>query len=400
MRRSVQILCGLALLCAGLAASGPAVSGRLVSFFPGFVTKTHAPATGTPSVALTYSVAASNTDVTTTISSVTLSDQLPAGLTAVSASPGCQGTTVVNCAVGAPPPGKASSTYTIVARPPTTGTYTNSAHAVGDVCNDGCIYTSPTTTDVVTVTLPAIAVADLSLAEGASGTTSARFTVTLSKPGGQPITVAYATADGTAKAGSDYEATSGTLTFAAGTTSQQVVVPITGDTLVEPDETFLVNLTGPGNASLADAQATGTIRNDDTPPDLALTGSAPPGVLGTPLAVTLTATNSGPATATGVHLASTLSPDVGFVSASSTQGTCSGSGPVECDLGSLAPGATATVTITVRPEHVRAKVTQTAQLTAAEQDPNPANNAATVDNAVVLPPPVAGKTTNVAPTRG
>src|SRR3954447_15422447 len=204
MKRSVRILCGLGLLCAGLAASGPAVSGRLVSFFPGFVTKSHAPSTGTPSVPLTYSLAASNTDVTTTIQSVTLFDQLPAGLTAASASPGCQGTTLVNCTVGPLPPGKASSTYTIVVCPPTTGTYTNSAYAVGDVCGDGCIYTSPTTTDVATVSAPTLAIADVAVAEGATGATSARFTVTLSKAGGLPITVAYATADGTAKAGSDY----------------------------------------------------------------------------------------------------------------------------------------------------------------------------------------------------
>src|SRR5262249_23716097 len=109
---------------------------------------------------------------------------------------------------------------------------------------------------------------------------------------------------------------------------------------------------------------------------------------------------SGAATATGVKLTDTLSPDVSFVSASSSQGTCSGTGPVACDIGSLAPGASATVTITVKPEHVRAQVTNTAQLTATEQAPSPGNNSATVVNAVALPPPVPGKADNVAPTRG
>jgi uncharacterized repeat protein (TIGR01451 family) len=401
MRHGVRILCGVALLCAGLALSGPAVSGRLAFTFPGFVTKSHAPSTGTPASNLTYSLGVSNTDATTTIVAATIVDDLPTGLTAQSASPGCQGTTRVTCSAGDVLPGKASPTFTIVVRPSTAGTYTNSAFATGNTCfSDTCIATSPTTTDVATVSVPTISIADVSVAEGNTGKTNAVFTVTLSKASGQTVTVAYATANGTATAGSDYDATTGTLTFPPGTTSQQISVPVTGDTVVEPDETFTVGLTGPGNATLARAQATGTIRNDDSAPDLALTGNAPAGVLGTNFAYTLTATNPGPAAATGVKLTATLSPDVSFVSTSSSTGTCSGTGPVACDLGSLAAGASATVTITVKPEHVRARVTSTAQLTATEQDPNAGNNSVTVTNAVALPPPVPGKTENVAPTRG
>src|SRR5262249_14835086 len=63
---------------------------------------------------------------------------------------------------------------------------------------------------------------------------------------------------------SDYLATSGTLTFAPGTLSQAFVVPILGDTAVEPDQTFFVNLGRPINALLAASRGTGTIVNDDT----------------------------------------------------------------------------------------------------------------------------------------
>ena len=76
--------------------------------------------------------------------------------------------------------------------------------------------------------------------------------------------VNYATANGTATAGSDYTATSGTLTFAAGETTKTVSVPVLGDTSVESDETFTLTLSNPAGATLgAAASATATIVNDD-----------------------------------------------------------------------------------------------------------------------------------------
>ena len=79
------------------------------------------------------------------------------------------------------------------------------------------------------------------------------------------MTVAYATANGTATAGSDYVAASGTLTFLAGQTSKTVAVTVNGDAAVEADETFTVNLSGAAGATIADAQGGGTITNDDLP---------------------------------------------------------------------------------------------------------------------------------------
>jgi hypothetical protein len=71
------------------------------------------------------------------------------------------------------------------------------------------------------------------------------------------------TANGTATAGSDYTAQTATVTFAPGTTTQTFSVSVNGDTTIEPNETLLVNLTSPSNATLATASGTGTITNDD-----------------------------------------------------------------------------------------------------------------------------------------
>ena len=108
-------------------------------------------------------------------------------------------------------------------------------------------------------------ISDVSVTEGNSGTKAATFTVTLSPTSTQAVTVGYATANGTATAGSDYVATSGTLTFAAGVSTQTIAVTINGDATVETDETVLVNLSGATNATIGDAQGIGTITNDDQP---------------------------------------------------------------------------------------------------------------------------------------
>jgi Calx-beta domain len=111
-----------------------------------------------------------------------------------------------------------------------------------------------------------ISINDVSLAEGDSGQTAFRFTVSLDQAQSAPVTVDFATAAGigTATAPSDYTAASGTVTFAPGETTKTITVQVNGDTTVEPDETFTVNLANAtGNATIADIQAAGTILNDD-----------------------------------------------------------------------------------------------------------------------------------------
>jgi hypothetical protein len=102
--------------------------------------------------------------------------------------------------------------------------------------------------------------------EGNAGTTSLTFPVTIANgyTPDVPVSVAYVTQNSTAVAGSDYIATSGTLTFAAGETAKSVTVQIIGDTVRERDETFYLVLLNPSaNAQIVDAQGVGTIVNDD-----------------------------------------------------------------------------------------------------------------------------------------
>ena len=114
--------------------------------------------------------------------------------------------------------------------------------------------------------LPTLSIGDVTVTEGNSGTIAAQFSVTLSAASTSTVTVSFATANGTATAGTDYVAQTGTLSFTAGQTSKTISVTVNGDTTVEPNETFLVNLSSPSGATLADAQGQGTITNDDTTP--------------------------------------------------------------------------------------------------------------------------------------
>ena len=112
---------------------------------------------------------------------------------------------------------------------------------------------------------PGVSVADASVTEGNSGTRTLTFTVKLSRAIEQTATVAYATANATAQAPGDYTAQSGTLTFAPGETSKTVAVPVKGDTIDEPNERFLLNLSSPSNATVT-RSGTGRILDDDAAP--------------------------------------------------------------------------------------------------------------------------------------
>ena len=115
---------------------------------------------------------------------------------------------------------------------------------------------------------PALSVAD---AAGDEDVGSLEFEVTLSAPSGIEVSASYATADGSATAGSDYTATTGTLLFAPGEVSRTIRVAILDDALYEADEEiFSLALSALQNATAADDSATGTIRDNDlAPPSVA-----------------------------------------------------------------------------------------------------------------------------------
>jgi hypothetical protein len=127
----------------------------------------------------------------------------------------------------------------------------------------------PTATVTITDVPISLTINDVTLTEGNSGTTNAVFTVSLSSAASTVVSVDYATANGTATAGTDYTALpTTTLTFNPGETSKTITVAINGDNQVESDETFFVNLsnlqTNGSNVTLADNQGQGTITNDDS----------------------------------------------------------------------------------------------------------------------------------------
>jgi hypothetical protein len=141
-------------------------------------------------------------------------------------------------------------TFTINLSNPSNATISR-GQAVGTIKNDDPV--------------PAFFIGDVAVAEGNDGSHAASFVVRLSNPSSRQVSVQYATADATATAGSDYAATSGTLTLSPGQVSATVDVPVTGDTLNEESESFFLNLTNPTGATIADGQGLCVINNDDSP---------------------------------------------------------------------------------------------------------------------------------------
>jgi hypothetical protein len=118
---------------------------------------------------------------------------------------------------------------------------------------------------------PAFTVSPAGVVEGDPGTnTTLSFTVMLTPSAAATAGVHYATADGTAVAGQDYESTSGDLLFAAGETSKVITVNVLGDQEEEPTETFSLVLSQPSGAEIETGSATGTIYDNEN-------GNAPPG---------------------------------------------------------------------------------------------------------------------------
>jgi Calx-beta domain len=111
---------------------------------------------------------------------------------------------------------------------------------------------------------PALAIEDVSMDEGNSGTTAFTFTVTKTGTTALPASAAWTTGGGDATPGSDYVTNNGTVSFPAGTATKTITVLVNGDTVLEADQAFDVTLSTPNNATISDAIGTGTIKNDDT----------------------------------------------------------------------------------------------------------------------------------------
>jgi uncharacterized repeat protein (TIGR01451 family) len=262
--------------------------------------------------------------------------------------------------------------------------------------SDGTVTSDPATVTIHVAATPAvISSSDATVAEGNSGDAHLTFTVTRSGDLSAPSTVAFNTAGGTAVAGTDYQALSGTLTFAPGDASQQVQIAVHGDAIDEPDEVLFLNFTDPIGATLARTRAFGTIVGDDFHADLhvAATAAPDPVLIGGTLTYQVVISNHGPRRATGIGMTMPVDPAaIASVSATSPAGACvvpllsfGGSSPVSCDAGALAAGSSVTITVSVTPK-VPGEIASTFTVSGELTDPVSGNNAATVPTSVTAPP--------------
>lgn len=165
------------------------------------------------------------------------------------------------------PAGQSTATITVT---PINDNLVEGAETVVVTLSPNAAYTVSTLANA-TVTIASEDVARLSInnvtrVEGNSGTQNFVFTVTSSNPSASTVTVTYATANGSAVAPGDYTAIAPTvLTFSPGQVSKPVTVAVVGNTTMEPNETFVVNLSVPSGATIADGQGVGLILNDEGP---------------------------------------------------------------------------------------------------------------------------------------
>jgi hypothetical protein len=162
------------------------------------------------------------------------------------------------------PAGTTTQTISVTVRPDTLDENNETFTVTLSNPGNGTIGTATATGTILdNDATPSIVINNVQTSEGNSGTKLLTFTLTLSAASGRNVSVNFTTANSSATATSDYVARSGTASFALGSTTTTVAITINGDTTVEGNETFFVNLSGPVNATIADTQGIGTILNDD-----------------------------------------------------------------------------------------------------------------------------------------
>ena len=203
--------------------------------------------------------------------SVVVTDNLPSSVTFVSCSSNaggvCGGSGNNRTVTFTPLASGASATVTLVATAngPVASTISNTATVSATTPDANTANNSATATTAVQAPQPLLSINDVAANEGNSGTTTFTFTVSLAAPAPATVTFEIATQNNTATAGSDYVARSPTgQTIPTGQQTYRFDVTVNGDTLVEPNETFFVNVTNVSNATVSDGQGQGTIQNDDT----------------------------------------------------------------------------------------------------------------------------------------
>lgn len=238
-----------------------------------WITKTDGVTEAVPGGSVTYTITAINLGPSA-VTGATVSDTFPTSLSCIWTCVGAGGGTctsggsshINDKAVNLPVNATVSYFATCAISASASGTLSNTATIAAPTGVIDPVSDNNSATDTTTlIALPALSIDDVSKNEGNAGTTAFDFTVSLSSPalaGG--VSFDIATANGTAVAPGDYTARSLTgRTIPAGSSSYTFTVQVHGDTDVEADETFFVNVSNVTGATLLDAQGTGTILNDD-----------------------------------------------------------------------------------------------------------------------------------------
>jgi uncharacterized repeat protein (TIGR01451 family) len=366
------------------------------------ITKTDSPDPILVGQNLTYTITVTNNGPSSA-TGVSMTDTLPGGVNFVSVTPGSptctQASGIVSCNLGTLANG-ATSTVTIVVTPTVAGTINNTASVTSGVADPVSGNDSATTSTTVSGLS-----ADLAINKTVSNGTvyvgqNFTYTITVTNLGPNsatgvsvsdtlPAGVSYVSA--TPSQGSPCTGTStvsctlGTLGNGASATVT-IVVTATATGAVTNTATASSGVTDPnsGNNSgsvskTISAQADLSITKTDSPD---------PVVVGGTLTYTITVTNNGPNSATGVTVTDTRPAATTFVSATSSQGSCSGTTTITCALGTLAFPGSATVTIVVTPT-TAGTLSNTASVSSTTTDPVPGNNTTapvttTVNPATVL----------------
>jgi len=348
---------------------------------------------------LSYTLVASNNGPSNA-TAVVVNDPVPAGQSVISATstagtctlpPGTPPTGTVSCAVGTlGPTGQATITIeTRIGTNVTPGTATNTA-TVSTATPDPNSANNSAQAPVTIGTAADLAVAKTAAKNPAVAGTGQTFTITVTNNGpsdAQGVTLSDPAVTGlTARSAG---ATQGTCTVTGGavactlgtiTAAGQVRVTVDGG--VDADRTTALTNTATASSTTTDPNPANNTGSVTVPvlasADLALTKSASPGtiVFGQPVTYTLTTRNNGPSQAVGATITDPL--PAGLTFASSPSGCTVAASTVTCPVGTLAPGASNTVTFTAStPAGGSGDVSNTATVTATTPDPNPANNSAT-----------------------
>jgi uncharacterized repeat protein (TIGR01451 family) len=294
-----------------------------------------------------------------------------------------------------------------------TNTLTAGSHNLSAVFTptDPTLY-NPSTSNTVPYTISAPASTDLSITKTGpvTATVSSPLTYSIVATNNGPSPATGVVVTDTLPAGVTFVSASTGCTNAAGTVTCTI-----GSLANGASSTVTINATAPANAG--NITNTATVTGNETDPntannkasasttvsapassDLAITKTgAATAMVSSPITYTIKATNNGPSPATGVVVTDTLPTGVSFNSATASQGTCvNAAGTVTCTIGSLANGASSTVTINVTAPGTAGTITNTATVTGNETDPNPANNTASATTQVSA---VAVASTDLAITK-